>query len=559
MKCNGSELLLECLIEQGVDTIFGYPGGTILNIYDALYGYKDRIRHILTSHEQGAAHAADGYARATGRVGVCLATSGPGATNLVTGIATAYMDSSPIVAITGNVAKPLLGKDSFQEIDISGVTCPITKHNLIVNDISKLAPTIRRAFQIAKQGRPGPVLVDITKDVTAEDCEYLPPDEEQNSPAARLDGNQIEQALSMIRACSKPFVLCGGGLISSGASAEFAEFVQLIDSPYALTTMALGGMPCDDERLTGMVGMHGRKASNLSVMNCDLLIAMGTRFSDRVTGSIKHFAGNAKILHIDIDPSEINKNVPCSASVIGDLKQVLSRFNSELSPQSHPEWNKQIQQYKLEYPLTYQLDCAHLTPQFVLHKLGEVIDGQAIVTTDVGQHQMWSCQLLPHRHPRYLITSGGLGTMGFGMGAAIGAAAGNPGKRVFHVTGDGCFRMNCIELATAVTYNLPITTVIINNHVLGMVRQWQNFFYEQRYSSTTFGPSSESVDFVRLAEAFHAKAFQVSTPAEVEPAFRASLECSGPVVINVETGTDDKVFPMVPAGMPIDDFWVEEE
>ncbi|MDR1066988.1 MAG: biosynthetic-type acetolactate synthase large subunit [Clostridiales bacterium] len=561
MKLNGSEILLECLLEHGVTAVFGYPGGTVLNIYDALYKYKDKLRHYLTAHEQGAAHAADGYARATGEVGVCIATSGPGATNLVTGIATAYMDSSPIVAITGNVAKSFLGKDSFQEIDIAGVTMPITKHNFIVRDINDLADVIRKAFYIAREGRPGPVLVDITKDVTADFAEYEP--KKPVVPAARLwfDEEDVNNALELIRASEKPFIVAGGGLISSGASKEFAEFVERADAPVAITTMGLGGFSPDHPRFTGMIGMHGMRASNIAAMNCDLLIALGMRFSDRVTGNAAYFAEKAKILHIDADPAEINKNVKTFASVTGDMREVLRVFNGKLERLSHKAWNEEVTGLKAASPLRYKDDDGVLRPQSVIVKINEMIDDDVIVTTDVGQHQMFACQYIRRNAPRGFIMSGGLGTMGFGLGAAIGASVGQPGRTVVNITGDGCFRMNNIELATAATYKLPVITVVMNNHVLGMVRQWQKFFYGRRYSHTTFGAAGQTTDFVKLAQAYNAQAYNVTEAGEFEPAFKDALEKAKngkPSVINVEIGMDDDVFPMAPSGKRIDEF-VDEE
>jgi acetolactate synthase-1/2/3 large subunit len=557
MKLNGSEILLECLLEQGADTIFGYPGGAVLNIYDALYKYRDKIRHVLTSHEQGAAHAADGYARSTGRVGVCLATSGPGATNLVTGIATAYMDSSPVVAITGNVSRPLLGKDSFQEVDIAGITQPITKHSFIVKDISDLASTVRRAFQIARGGRPGPVLIDITKDVTAAEAEY-----ERSAPlpaevVCPPEEAAVSRAVRLIEESERPLVLAGGGLIASGATEEFRKFIDRIDAPVALTIMGLGAFPSDDPRFTGMIGMHGTRASNLAAMECDLLIAMGTRFSDRVTGDAASFAEKAKILHIDIDRAEINKNVSANCAVVGDLGAVLPELNSRLSARGHAGWMSEISALKERYPLRSRPNA--LTPQYVVQKIGELSGGEAIIATDVGQHQMFACQHITYRRPRCLVTSGGLGAMGFGLGAAIGAAVGNPGKTVFNITGDGSFRMNCIELATAVGCGLPLVVVIMNNHVLGMVHQWQSFFYGRRYSHTVFGAGDEAVDFAALAGAYHAAAFNVTTADEVEPALRAAMALKKPAVVNVELEADDKVFPMIPAGTRIDNFWDEDQ
>lgn len=550
---------MECLLEQGVDTIFGYPGGAVLYIYDAIYRYQDRIRHILTAHEQGAAHAADGYARATGKVGVCLATSGPGATNLVTGIATAYMDSSPIVAITGNVARPLLGKDSFQEIDIAGVTLPITKHNFIVDKVEDLADTVRKAFYIAQEGRPGPVLIDITKDVTAAEAEYEKKEPAPITPRIEtIKESDIAAALAMIKDSKRPLILAGGGLITSGAEKAFARFAETIDAPVALTIMGMGGFPADDPRFLGMIGMHGVRASNLAALGCDLLIAMGVRFSDRVTGNTAAFAEQAKILHIDVDPAEINKNIRADGAVIGDLGAVMERLQAGLTQQIHAEWMAEAAQLKAKYPPPPTGRTAELCPQLVVEKIAEITKGEAIIVTDVGQHQMFACQRIPHLRPRHLITSGGLGTMGFGLGAGIGAAAGQPDKKVILITGDGCFRMNCIELATAVSANLPVVIVVMNNHVLGMVRQWQNFFYGQRYSHTAFAPSNQGVDFARLAEAYHVTAINVESAAELEPALKAAFALGKPVVMNVELGPDDKIFPMFPAGARIDDFWEED-
>lgn len=554
MKLNGSEILLECLLEQGVKHIFGYPGGTVLNIYDALYKYKDKITHYLTSHEQGAAHAADGFARSSGKVGVCLATSGPGATNLVTGIATAYMDSVPVVAITGNVANPLLGKDSFQEIDITGVTLPITKHNFIVKDINVLADTVRRAFYIAQEGRPGPVLIDITKDVTAAFAEY---EYKEPKPIPRktesIREEDVARALELIHASKKPLVLAGGGLIVSDASEELKTFVETIDAPITLSAMGLGGYPGSSPRYTGMIGMHGSRASNLSAMRCDLLICVGARFSDRVTGNAAKFAQNAKILHIDVDPAEINKNTASYSSIIGDLKAVLEILNGRLQKQDHNQWLREIAEIKKEFPLTYKKDDNVLRPQYVVEKIGELTKGEAIIATDVGQHQMFACQFIKHEKPRHFVSSGGLGTMGFGLGASIGAQIANPDKVVFNITGDGCFRMNNIELGTAVEYNVPVIVVILNNHVLGMVRQWQNFFYDKRYSQTSFNERA-STNFVGIAEAYNAKGFNVSKMSEVEPVLKEAIALRRTVVINVEIGEDDKVFPMIPAGASIDDF-----
>ncbi len=548
MQLTGSQIVIECLKEQGVDTVFGYPGGTILNVYDELYKHSDEIKHILTSHEQGAAHAADGYARATGKVGVCMATSGPGATNLVTGIATAYMDSVPIVAITANVVLPLLGKDTFQEVDIAGVTMPITKHGYIVKDVTQLADTIRKAFAIARSGRPGPVLVDITKDVTANSCEY-----EKQAPIVienpvQYTEEDIERAAELIRASKKPYIYLGGGAIISGASKEVAEFAKKIDAPVCDTLMGKGAFNGNDELYTGMIGMHGTKTSNLGVSQCDLLIALGARFSDRVISDAKAFAKNAKVLHIDIDAAEINKNIKTTASVVGDLKEVLIKLNAKLEQQDHKEWTDQIRQMKADMPLTYPK--SKLTCPYIIETLDKVTEGKAVITTDVGQHQMWASQFYKYTEPRTFLSSGGLGTMGYGLGACIGAKVARPDKIVCNIGGDGCFRMNMNELATASRYNIPIIQIIINNHVLGMVRQWQTLFYEKRYSQTVL---QDKVDYVKVAEGLGCTAFRVTTKEEVEPTLRKALEAGGPVVIDCVIQEDDKVFPMVPGGAPISD------
>ncbi len=555
MELTGAQIVIECLKEQGVDTVFGYPGGTILNIYDELYKHSHEIKHILTSHEQGASHAADGYARATGKVGVCLATSGPGSTNLVTGIATAYMDSVPMVAITANVAVNLLGRDSFQEIDIAGVTMPITKHNFIVKDVTKLAETIRKAFRIAKSGRPGPVLVDITKDVTATKTKYKSATPE---PIARktdeITEHDVENALELIKHSKKPFIFVGGGAVISEAHDELAEFVNKVDAPVCDTLMGKGAFDGTDERYTGMLGMHGTKASNLGVTECDLLIAIGARFSDRVTGNAKKFARHAKILHIDIDPAEINKNVSAHYSVIGDVKEVLSILNSKLTAQEHREWVGHIIELKAKFPLKYNTEV--LTGPYILEKLYEITGGDAIITTEVGQHQMWSAQFFQYRLPRTFITSGGLGTMGYGLGACIGAKVGMPDKTVVNIAGDGCFRMNMNEIATATRYDIPIIQMVFNNHVLGMVRQWQTLFYEQRYSNTNL---RDKVDFVKVAEAMGAKAYRISKKEEVEQVLKEAIALKEPVLIECIIDSDDKVWPMVAPGAAIEEVFSEED
>ena len=551
---NGSEILIECLKEQGVKTVFGYPGGAILNIYDALYKHQDEITHLLTSHEQGASHAADGYARVTGKVGVCLATSGPGATNLVTGIATAFMDSIPMVAITCNVGVSLLGRDSFQEIDITGVTMPITKYNFIVKDIKKLADTVRRAFTIAQSGRPGPVLIDITKDVTAAEYEYTPqepaPIERQTDTIREED---IETALELIRKSQKPFIFAGGGAVLSGASEELKVLAHKIQAPVADSLMGKGAFDGTDELYTGMVGMHGTKTSNFGISECDLLIVAGARFSDRVTGNASKFAKNAKILQIDVDPAEINKNIHTHASIIGDLKVVLRKLNARLDPMNHEEWLQHVERMKDMYPLRY--DKTQLTGPFIMETIDELTKGDAIICTEVGQHQMWAAQYYKYRKPRTLLTSGGLGTMGYGLGASIGAKMacgdmGHPDTPVFNIAGDGCFRMNMNEIATATRYNIPIIQVVVNNHVLGMVRQWQNLFYGKRYSHTVL---NDAVDFVKLAEAMGAKAYRVTRQEDLKPVLEEAIALQAPVLIECQINCDDKVYPMVSPGAPIQD------
>lgn len=556
MKLNGSEILMECLLEQGVDTVFGYPGGAVLNIYDALYKYQNKIKHILTSHEQGASHAADGYARASGKVGVCIATSGPGATNLVTGIATAYMDSVPMVAITGNVTQPLLGKDSFQEVDITGITMPITKHNFIVKDINKLADTIRRAFYIAKEGRPGPVLIDIPKDITAAVTEYVPkkPDTVSKS-SINIKQSRIQKAIEIIKESKKPLIYMGGGIIISDAAQSLKKFAEKIDAPVATSLMGLGGFDGNSQRFTGMIGMHGTRASNFASKYCDLLIAIGARFSDRVISKVENFAPNAKIIHIDADPAEINKNVISYYSLVGDANEILSVINQNIDKQNRNEWMEQIYKWKKEYPLTYPNDNILRAP-YIIQRLYEITKGDAIICTEVGQNQMWAAQYYTYTKTRTFITSGGLGTMGYGLGASIGAKIACPDKLVFNIAGDGCFRMNCNELATAVEYNVPIIVIILNNHALGMVRQWQNLFYDKRFSNTTL--TDRATDFTKLAEAFGAVGINLTKKEDVDDILIKAIEAKRPVVINCEIGIDDKVFPMVAAGAAIDEF-IEED
>ncbi len=555
MQLTGSQIVIECLKEQGVDTVFGYPGGAILNVYDELYKHSDEIHHVLTSHEQGASHAADGYARSTGKVGVCLATSGPGATNLVTGIATAYMDSVPMVAITCNVGVPLLGKDSFQEIDIAGITTPITKHNFIVKDINKLADVIRRAFRIAQTGRPGPVLVDIPKDVTAATTEF---EFQQIPPVARkvdkMTEADLEQAAAMIREAKKPYIFVGGGAVISGASEELAKFANLVDAPVCDSLMGKGAFDGTNDRYSGMLGMHGTKASNYGVSECDLLIAVGVRFSDRVIGDAKRFASNAKILQFDVDPAEINKNIQTDASVIGDIKEILKRLNHLLVQQEHTEWMQQIGEFKEKYPLTYKKEG--LSGPFVMEEIYRQTKGDAIIVTEVGQHQMWAAQYFKFSNPRTLLTSGGLGTMGYGLGAAIGAQVANPEKQVINIAGDGCFRMNMNEIATAVRQRLPLIQIVINNQVLGMVHQWQGLFYEKRYSNTIL---NDGVDFVKLAEAMGATGMRAKTQEEFAEELAKALEMKTPVLIDCIIDSDDNVWPMVAPGAPISEAFDESD
>ena len=549
MELTGAQIVIECLKEQNVDTVFGYPGGAILNVYDELYKHSDEIHHVLTSHEQGASHAADGYARSTGKVGVCLATSGPGATNLVTGIATAQMDSVPMVAITCNVNVPLLGKDSFQEVDIAGITMPITKHNFIVKDVTRLADTMRRAFRIAKTGRPGPVLVDIPKDVTAAKCEYT---YQEAKPVERVVKNITEKALkravALIEAAEKPYIFVGGGAVISDAAEELETFVSLVDAPVCDTLMGKGAYDGTKEAYTGMLGMHGTKTANLGVSECDLLITVGSRFSDRVLGNPKTFAKDAKVLQFDVDPAEINKNVVVTAEVIGDIKEILRRINPMLKKQNHKEWMAHILSLKEKYPATYCTDG--LSGPFVVEEIYRQTKGDAIMVTEVGQHQMWTAQYFKYAKPHTLLTSGGLGTMGYGLGAAIGAQIGNPEKQVINVAGDGCFRMNMNEVATAVREQLPLIEVVINNHVLGMVRQWQTLFYEKRYSSTVL---NDGVDFVKLAEAMGATGYRATSKEEFAEVFAKALTMKTPVVIDCVINCDDKVWPMVAPGAPISD------
>lgn len=555
LQLTGAEIIIECLLEQSVDTVFGYPGGAILNVYDALYRYSDKIKHVLTSHEQGASHAADGYARATGKVGVCLATSGPGATNLVTGIATACMDSVPVVAITCNVGTALLGKDSFQEVDIAGIVMPVTKHSYIVKDVTKLADTIRKAFIIAKSGRPGPVLVDVPKDVTAAKCEYIRHTITAVEPKVdTIRPKDVDTAAQMIAAAKKPFIFVGGGAVIADASEEVRALAHKIQAPVCDSLMGKGAFSGEDELYTGPVGMHGTKTSNYAMCECDLLITLGARFSDRVTGDTKTFAPKAKILQIDVDAAEINKNIAVDASVIGDLREVLKLLLVKIPEKRHDEWVQHIQDMKAKYPLNY--DHSQLTGPYVIQKLYELTGGDAIVSTDVGQHQMWAAQYYKYKEPRTLLTSGGLGTMGYGLGAAIGAKFGRPDKVVVNIAGDGCFRMNMNEVATAARNNLPLIEIVINNHVLGMVRQWQTLFYDHRYSSTIL---DDKVDFVKFAESMGAVGIRVTKKEEVGPAIEKAIALNTTVVLDCQIDCDDKVFPMVPAGAPLEEVFDAED
>ncbi len=555
MLLNGSEIIVECLKEQGVDTVFGYPGGAILNLYDALYKHSDEITNYLTSHEQGASHAADGYARATGKVGVCLATSGPGATNLVTGIATAYMDSIPVVAITCNVNLNLLGKDSFQEIDIAGITMPVTKHNYIVKDVNQLADTIRKAFKIAQTGRPGPVLVDIPKDVTGAMAEYTyKAPEAIIRKTADIDEATIDKVAELVRFSVRPFIIAGGGVIRADAAGELRSFAKKLDAPVADTLMGKGAFSGRDDAYTGMVGMHGTKTSNLGIMESDLLIAVGTRFSDRVIGNADTFAQHATIVHIDVDPAEIDKNIESKYQLIGDAKIILQMLTAKIQQQNHDAWMKHIREMKSRYPLTY--DHSKLTGPGIVEKVYEATHGDAIIVAEVGQHQMWAAQFYKYSEPRQYITSGGLGTMGYGLGAAMGIKVGLPDKTVINIAGDGCFRMNLNELATASRYQIPIINIVVNNHVLGMVHQWQDLFYGKRYSGTIL---NDYVDFVKVSEGLGVEAKRATTPEEFDEAIQWALKLGRPAVIDCIIDSDEKVWPMVAPGASISDVFTEED
>lgn len=550
MKIIGADIILECLIEQGVDTVFGYPGGAVLNIYDSLYKYSDKITHILTSHEQGASHAADGYARTTGRTGVVIATSGPGATNLVTGLATAYMDSIPVVAITGNVATNLLGLDSFQEVDITGITMPVTKHNYIVKDITKLADVIRQAFYIANEGRKGPVLIDIPKDITAQTCEFEnKPVKQYVMPVSDTLNDEIENAVAMIKASQKPFIYSGGGTVLANAGDKLKKFADLVDAPVALSLMGQCAMDNTDKRYIGMLGMHGTKTSSLTIGECDLMIVLGSRFSDRVSCNPNTFAKGKKILHIDIDPAEVNKNIIVDANVIGNLSVILEELNKRLPQQNHSHWMNQVYKWKEEYPVVMTSENDEdVLPQYVIETLDKLTGGNAIISTEVGQHQMWAAQFYNFRLARSFATSGGLGTMGYGLGAAIGAKVGNPDRTVVNIAGDGSFYMNLTELSTMAKYNIPVIELILNNSVLGMVRQWQRLFYDKRFSNTNI---DKGTDFVKLAEAFGVKAFRITKHSEVEKVLSEAISLNKPVLIDCVIDKDINVLPMVPAGTSV--------
>ena len=550
MQMTGAQIVMECLLEQGVDTVFGYPGGAVLNLYDALYEYRGRIRHIRTCHEQAAAHAADGYARASGRTGVCIATSGPGATNLVTGIATAYMDSVPMVAITGNVTSSLLGLDSFQEVDITGITMPVTKHNYLVKHVGQLADTLRSAFRIAGAGRKGPVLVDIPKDVTAQKTEFTPQRPAPPSPAALPAEERFARALAMLEESERPFLYLGGGVVSGEASREAAEFVGRLDAPVSCSLMCQGGYDQRDARYLGMLGMHGAKASAEALKCCDLLVAAGTRFSDRVLCNAELFARNCRIIHIDIDAAEFGKNIDADLTLHGDVKAVLAELNRRLPPQKHPEWMDQMEVARQAFPLRQSGGPDDVLPQDVFETLCRLTDGNAVLTTEVGQHQMWAAQYYTFRKPRHFLTSGGLGTMGYGLGAALGAKTARPDAAVVNAAGDGSFRMNCAELATLAHYKVPVVELIFDNRTLGMVRQWQKLFYGGRFSQTDVGPD---VDYAKLAEAFGVKHFRIAAKNEIEPALREALAQNAPVLVDCVVGKDENVLPMVPAGESVED------
>ena len=551
MKLSGSDIIVECLLEQGADTIFGYPGGAVLNIYDSLYKYSDKIRHVITCHEQGACHAADGYARSTGKTGIVLATSGPGATNLVTGIATAYMDSIPLVAITGNVSCGLLGLDSFQEVDITGITMPITKHNFIVKSVDELADTIRLAFQIAMSGRKGPVLVDVPKDITQAFTEYTPAPAQKPFEAAPLKEDEISAAAELIANAKKPYIYAGGGVIASEASAELKTLAELTDAPVSCSLMGQGAYDETDRRYIGMLGMHGTVKAAYALNNCDLFIGIGTRFSDRVTGDTSVFGKQAKIIHIDIEPAEFNKNIDVDVTVSGDVKAVLSALNAKIAQQSHPEWCEEVLGGDFGEPVQEGTKELPVTPEAVIEELDRLTSGEAIITTEVGQTQMWAAQYYKCRNPRSFISSGGLGTMGYGLGAALGAKTGNPDKTVVNMAGDGSFAMNLNELISAAAHGINIIEIVMNNNVLGMVRQWQRLFYSKHFSETTL--DARHIDYVKLGKAFGVKTFVIEKTEDITPVLTEALSISksAPVMIEVRIDRDINVLPMIPAGKPV--------
>jgi len=541
----GAEILVESLIAEDVEIMFGYPGGVVLPIFDVLYDAP--IRFILNRHEQGAAHAADGYARATGKVGVCIATSGPGATNLVTGIATAYMDSIPMVAFTGQVPTKMIGNDAFQEADITGITRPITKHNYLVEDVKDFARIIKEAFYIARTGRPGPVLIDVPKDISTGEAEFKYPEKvdiRSYRPTYEGHPGQIKRAIQAIAESKKPIIYSGGGVILSEASEELKEFAEKNQIPVTMTLLGLGGFPSDHKLSLGMLGMHGTQYANHAIMESDLIIAVGARFDDRVTGRLQDFAPHAKVIHIDIDPTSISKNVKVTIPIVGDIKRVLTAVNKKVSPPSIEKWNKKIQDWKKKYPLTYNDGNDEIKPQYVVEQIYEVTKGEAIITTEVGQNQMWAAQFYQYTKPRTFLSSGGLGTMGYGFPAAIGAQLGRPDKIVFDIAGDGSIQMNIQEITTAVCAQAPVKVAILNNGYLGMVRQWQELFYKKRYSSTCL----DNPDFVKVAEAFGAVGIRVTKKDEVKPAIEKAIKINQPVFIDFKVAREENVFPMVPAG-----------
>lgn len=551
MELKGSEIIAECLLEQGVDTVFGYPGGAVLEIYDALYKYSDKIKHIMTAHEQGASHAADGYARATGKTGVVIATSGPGATNLVTGIATAYMDSIPMVAITGNVGRALLGKSSFQEVDIAEIVKPVTKKSFQVAAMEELAPTIRKAFQIAGSGRKGPVLIDVPKDITAMKTEYTKQQPLPYEPIAKPKAEDIDEVVKLLENCQRPVIYAGGGVISGNASKELTEFAEILDAPVCCSLMGMGDISGDHPLFAGNLGMHGAVETGMAIKDADLIVAAGARFSDRVAGDTEKFGANAKIIHLDIDLKEINKNVKVDSWLLGDIKELLSELKAKLTQQNHEQWKKELSKYTT---VTEVKDGKYITPQEILRAVEELRGDNDIVVTDVGQHQMWAAQECRFRAPRTFLTSGGLGTMGYGMGAAIGAYMGCPDKKVFLATGDGSFHMNMNEMVTLKSYDIPVIIMVFNNTVLGMVRQWQKLFYGRRFSQTD---PHRATDFVAAAKAFGIEGFSVSEEKDIMPTLKKAVELNAPVLIDFHISPDANVLPMIPPGKDVDDIILE--